>query len=202
MDSSPSIGGSPSGPGDLEMAEDYAYACQRAELLGLPLPSQEEWTKSRQATEPTKEEIEDSIVEDATMKDESLQRVGGGLDELNSILSATQKKLNRFKTVCGSLGAMLKVRVGSRSSTPDHAPLQPNPDSSKGLSDTLTADETISVECTVDETVEKIEAGARRHDINDKIESHVDKLDLLISKAENAQYSMQHQTKQMKKFLK
>ncbi|XP_046738942.1 uncharacterized protein LOC124407136 [Diprion similis] len=193
------------------MAEDYAYACQRAELLGLPLPSQEEWTKSRQATDPTKEEIEDSIAEDAAMKDESLQRAGGGLDELNSILSATQKKLNKFKTVCGSLGAMLKVRVGSRTSTPEHArikscksPVFPTPGGSKGSENVLLDDDEIAMvlAATANETVERNETSDRKHDINEKVESHVDKLDLLISKAENAQYSMQHQTKQMKKFLK
>lgn len=39
-------------------------------------------------------------------------------------------------------------------------------------------------------------------DVTEKMGSHLDKLDSLINKAENAQYSMQHQTKQMKKILK
>lgn len=38
--------------------------------------------------------------------------------------------------------------------------------------------------------------------LNEKMGSHLDKLDSLITKAESAQYSMQYQTKQMKKFLK
>lgn len=62
-------------------------------------------------------------------------------------------------------------------------------------------DETIAVECSAEGVVES-EGSSRRQEINDKVESTVDKLDLLISKAENAQYSMQHQTKQMRKFLK
>lgn len=43
---------------------------------------------------------------------------------------------------------------------------------------------------------------AKKADLNAKVGSHIDKLDSLITKAENAQYSMKHQTKQMKSFLK
>lgn len=41
----------------------------------------------------------------------------------------------------------------------------------------------------------------KKIDLNEKMGSHLDKLDSLISKAEHAQYSMQHQTKQMKTIL-
>lgn len=35
--------------------------------------------------------------QDLDYADEKTGRIGGGLDELNTILSTTQKKLNRFK---------------------------------------------------------------------------------------------------------
>lgn len=31
------------------MSEDYQHACERAELLGLPKPSEEEWRQSQAA---------------------------------------------------------------------------------------------------------------------------------------------------------
>jgi len=31
------------------MSEDYQHACERAELLGLPRPSEEEWRQSQAA---------------------------------------------------------------------------------------------------------------------------------------------------------
>lgn len=41
----------------------------------------------------------------------------------------------------------------------------------------------------------------RQLDMKKEVESQVDKLDSLLAKAENAQYSMQYQNKQMKKLL-
>jgi hypothetical protein len=37
------------------------------------------------------------MFQDIEVQDEQLGRVSGGLDELTSILSVTQKKINRFK---------------------------------------------------------------------------------------------------------
>ncbi|XP_015608783.1 uncharacterized protein LOC107274295 [Cephus cinctus] len=196
------------------MSQEYIYACQRAELLGLPTPSEEEWAKSQKDIQRNlNEELEDEedrIAVDLDQKDESLRGVTGGLDELNSILNATQKKINRFKTVCGSLTNILKVRVSSRNGTPDHRPLKANPDAEEATPDILIADENITVETT--EQVDQEDPGnsvnsksamtGRKIDINQKVESHIDKLDSLITKAEKAQYSMQCQTKEMKKFLK
>lgn len=31
------------------MSEDYQYACERAELLGLPKPTEEEWRQTQAA---------------------------------------------------------------------------------------------------------------------------------------------------------
>lgn len=48
------------------MSEDYQYACQRAELLGLSTPSEEEWVKSEEARKR-------NIVEDENLDDAKAQ---------------------------------------------------------------------------------------------------------------------------------
>lgn len=111
------------------------------------------------------------------------------------------------------MGTLLKVRVGSKNNTPDHKPLATTevPDGNeKGIENIETTDETLTIE-----TSSSIQSGsndntnynsstinAKKIDLNEKVGSHLDKLDSLITKAENAQYSMQHQTKQMKKIIK
>ncbi|KAL6258830.1 hypothetical protein P5V15_010776 [Pogonomyrmex californicus] len=195
------------------MSEDYQHACERAELLGLPRPSEEEWRQSQAAHDENRRRDDnvDDVLQDLDYSDEATGRIGGHLDELNSILSSTQKKLNRFKTVCGSLGTLLKVKVGSRGGTPRHKPgEEPNPDAEKqeghGKSET-TVDEVMTVETSDNIVADAADQSAnsgvqpRQLDLNQKMGSHLNKLDALITKAENAQYSMQHQTKQMKKFL-
>ncbi|XP_032671896.1 uncharacterized protein LOC116844473 [Odontomachus brunneus] len=198
------------------MSQDYQHACERAELLGLQKPSEEEWRQTQAAE--GENDNDDGALQDLDYTNETAGRIGGGLDELNSILSTTQKKLNRFKTVCGSLGTLLKVKVGSRGGTPHHKPEDLNPDASQEIQEepgsaaaaaTATADEVMTVE-TITESETGLESGVRpnnganpKHiDLSTKMGSHLDKLDSLISKAENAQYSMQHQTKQMRKFMK
>ncbi|XP_029666497.1 uncharacterized protein LOC115237539 [Formica exsecta] len=195
------------------MSEDYQLACARAELLGLSKPSEEEW-KQTQAEAAQNEnrcdDDDDSALQDLDYADEKTRRVGGGLDELNSILSNTQKKLNRFKTVCGSLGSLLKVKVGSRSGTPHHKPEEPTPDGNQEVQKEPgpAADEVMMVETSDDITADAVNNPAnsgvhpKQIDLDRKMVSHLDKLDILVTKAENAQYSMQHQTKQMRKFLK
>ncbi|XP_043267071.1 uncharacterized protein [Venturia canescens] len=188
---------------------EYAYACQRAELLGQPKPSEEEWAASRKSVHVNEdpEEVDNAVAQDLDQSDESMRRVGGGLDELNSILNATQKKINRFKTVCGSLSTLLRVKVGSRNNTPDHKPLTPNADVEKSSNaEFLVPDETLTVEKTLEPSSlvtgdEELVNKPKKIDLNEKMGSHLDKLDSLINKAENAQYSMQHQTKQMKKII-
>ncbi|XP_011869251.1 PREDICTED: uncharacterized protein LOC105562790 [Vollenhovia emeryi] len=193
------------------MSEDYQHACERAELLGLPRPSEEEWRQSLAAqTENRRDDDgddDDGALQDLDYADESTKRIGGGLDELNTILSTTQKKLNRFKTVCGSLGTLLKVKVHSRGGTPRHKPEEPNPD--EGRQEKPEAEEVMTVETSDDAAADQpadqpanSSVQPKQLDLGQKMGSHLDKLDSLITKAENAQYSMQHQTKQMKKFLK
>ncbi|CAD6245134.1 GSCOCG00013545001-RA-CDS [Cotesia congregata] len=196
------------------MSEDYLFECQRAELLGQIPPTEEEWQKKFSTNDNNdKNEDNNADAENLEQSDESLRRIGGGLDELTSILSATQKKINRFKTVCGSLGSLLKVKVNSRTATPEHSQSlttnysdehyhQQPPESEE------TTDEILTVE--TEDTSEQNSArkdnpdgiAVKKIDLNEKMGSHLDKLDSLITKAENAQYSMQHQTKQMKKIVK
>ncbi|KYN14932.1 PREDICTED: uncharacterized protein LOC108765457 [Trachymyrmex cornetzi] len=197
------------------MSEDYQHACERAELLGLPKPSEEEWRQSQAAQGENRrcdvDDDDDAALQDLDYVDDAAGRIGGGLDELNSILSTTQKKLNRFKTVCGSLGTLLKVKVNSRGGTPHHKPEEPNPDAGKQENQEKpesTVDEVMTVETSdvaiTDTTNQPANSGVQQKqiDLNQKMGSHLNKLDSLITKAENAQYSMQHQTKQMKKILK
>lgn len=138
---------------------------------------------------------------------EAAQRISGGLDELNSILNATQKKINRFKTVCGSLGTLLKVKVGSRNNLPENKIIEQNHNDTTNVHDeAATSEQKLTEELSDDrKTMDNIKSDSstpKKVDLNEKMGSHLDKLDSLITKAENAQYSMQHQTKQMKKFLK
>ncbi|XP_015435202.1 PREDICTED: uncharacterized protein LOC107190831 [Dufourea novaeangliae] len=190
------------------MSQAYIHACERAELLGLPIPSEEEW-KETQTIEKnrTNDDNDNTIIQNLDTSNEAAQRVSGGLDELNSILNATQKKINRFKTVCGSLGTLLKVKVGSKNNTPDRKTTEGNRNEPKDIiNETEINEEQLTVDLSKDEkTIENIKSNSttqKQIDINEKMGSHLDKLDCLITKAENAQYSMQHQTKQMKKFLK
>lgn len=196
------------------MSEDYQHACERAELLGLPKPSEEEWRQSQAAQSEVRhhDDDDDGVLQDLDHADGAAGRIGGGLDELNNILSTTQKKLNRFKTVCGSLGTLLKVKVHSRGGTPRHKPEEPNSDAEKQENQEKPEsmdDEMMTVE-TSNETITDAAADQpansgmqpKQIDLSQKMGSHLNKLDSLITKAENAQYSMQHQTKQMKKFLK
>lgn len=193
------------------MSEDYQHACERAELLGLSKPSEEEWRQTQAAQNENRcDNDDDAALQDLDYADEKTGRIGGGLDELNSILSTTQKKLNRFKTVCGSLGTLLKMKVSSRGGTPHHKPEEPNPDDSQEVQEEPepAADEVMTVETSDDISANVANDPAnsgvqpKQVDLSQKMGSHLDKLDSLITKAENAQYSMQHQTKQMRKFLK
>ncbi|XP_033208858.1 uncharacterized protein LOC117167785 [Belonocnema kinseyi] len=196
------------------MSDDYKYACQRAELLGLSAPTEDEWAKSEAARKKEIEEQEaqdDAKAQDLEQTGENMKRVGGGLDELNSILTATQKKLNRFKTVCGSLGTLLKVRAKSHPGTPEHkarkskelnSPEEKEAEDKKKEIKTMELSENPEDAENPEDCVKPGTFLQRKIEINQKLGSHIDKLDSLINKAENAQYSMQHQSKQMKKLLK
>ncbi|KAJ8682898.1 hypothetical protein QAD02_018690 [Eretmocerus hayati] len=193
------------------MQNAYQHACERAELLGMPTPSEAEWLASeecareREAVEA--EERDDAIAKELDTNDESMKHIGGGLDELNTILNATQKKINKFKNVCGSLGTLLKARVSSSPGTPEHKASGSSDQQAPTNLDLHYEDEQAAQSPSEDVTSSEQTSGGsgatpRKAELNTKVGSHLDKLESLISKAENAQYSMQQQTKQMRSFLK
>ncbi|XP_015121158.1 uncharacterized protein LOC107043950 [Diachasma alloeum] len=177
------------------MSREYLYAVQRAELLGQTPPSQEEWEASNVKVEIKEDDVDNTVAQDLNEADESAARIGGGLDELNNILSATQRKINRFKTVCGSLGTLLKVRVASRDNTPAEIATDDSQDDFQNFQHGTLTVETSNV------NVESSPVSHKKIDINEKMTSHLDKLDSMITKAERAQGSMQYQTKMMKKII-
>lgn len=108
------------------------------------------------------------------------------------------------------------MKVGSRGGTPHHTPAkshlnekQEPPVELASATDELmmtveSSDDTVTnaaKDCLADEDAANSDIKPKQVDLSQKMGSHLDKLDSLISKAENAQYSMQHQTKQMRKFL-
>ncbi|XP_067015438.2 uncharacterized protein [Anabrus simplex] len=96
---------------------DYEYEVMRCELLGLPPPERQPLPpKSSKDEEGEDFHVDEESIEadqQVEVESEQLKNTSGRLDELNSILNVTQKKLNRFKAVCGSLTNLLKIRVPS-----------------------------------------------------------------------------------------
>ncbi|XP_014236313.1 uncharacterized protein LOC106658736 [Trichogramma pretiosum] len=188
-------------------SQGYSHACQRAELLGLPTPSEAEWLASEerasmlQAQENDDQDI--AAAQELDASEESSKRIGGGLDELNAILSVTQKKINKFKNVCGSLGTLLKARVSSQTGTPEHQAGSSSEPQFEGspTEENQVPENSAGTDVVGQENEQRIDT-TKKAELNTKLGSHIDKLDSLISKAENAQYSMKNQTKQMKAFLK
>lgn len=130
-----------------------------------------------------------------------MQRTTGGLTELNTILTGTQRRLNRLKGVCGSLTDLIKNKLGgskdnmSYSTDPSYLPAD-------GIGTSKSPKKDINTALDDLDTMASVEKRALGKDVNQQISSQVSKLDSLLDKAENAQYSMDHQNKQMKKFLK
>lgn len=143
------------------------------------------------------------------------------MDEINNILSLTQLRLNKFKVLdintrllvqqivqfashfqkaCGSLTNLLKIRGGADGEDPQQVDGEgvSNIVSSAAESATDNVDDQSSIEgaATSNQQLKKSST-----DMQQKMSSHIDKLDALLTKAENAQYSMAHQNKQMKSFL-
>ncbi len=158
-----------------------------------------------------------------------MNSTSGKFDELNSILSVTQQRLNKFKvgvklswshkrlsenfifsfqpqTACGSLTNLLKIRGNQKTDMPDS--LEPttsnesdgtNSDNAVNQSNNIDTSPINNLE-TMNSDVKEIKASTSN--MQQKMACQFDKLDAMINKAENAQYSMAHQSKQMKGFLK
>lgn len=80
------------------MEGTYEYELERAELLGIEPISREKWEEQEKARKEVQQEEEQTeIARELEAEDEKLKSGHGKMDELNSILSATQVKLNKFK---------------------------------------------------------------------------------------------------------
>lgn len=80
------------------MEGTYEYELERAELLGIEPTSREAWEEQEKARKEAEvEQIETEVAAELEAEDEKLKSGHGKMDELNSILSATQLKLNKFK---------------------------------------------------------------------------------------------------------
>ncbi|XP_022214115.2 uncharacterized protein LOC111068734 [Drosophila obscura] len=173
-------------------SNSYEQECQRAELLGLQAPDKDEFERRRQAR--LEQEQADHDAAEAVLleqQDESLGNVGGKLGELNSILSSTQQRLNRFKqTACGSLtnifarpssGSVdLSTSAGGVTAPEERAPVQEQPRPPPTAA----------------------EVSAAKAAKQQRMDSQLDKLDALINKADNAHIAMSEQTQQMRRLAK
>lgn len=102
-----------------------------------------------------------------------------------------------FQKACGSLSNLLKIRSGSDTDT-DSASSE-NVDTAEKDSGSIKKDGN-NDDSSVQQNVS--DAKTASSDLSYKMTSHIDKLDALLTKAENAQYSMAHQNKQMKSCMK
>ncbi|KAJ6634861.1 hypothetical protein Bhyg_13442 [Pseudolycoriella hygida] len=187
------------------MAEgSYEYECNRAELLGVDPPNRADFEAALKLRQEEFEKELSNVVEET---EEQLNRTGGKFDELNSILSVTQQRLNKFKSACGSLTNLLKIRGNQKTEIPDDlaAPASSDSDNvnsgsqSNNIDNALDNLETMKTQSEMSD-VKVINDGA--NSLQQKMTCQFDKLDSMLNKAENAQYSMAHQNKQMKNFLK
>ncbi|CAH1113948.1 unnamed protein product [Psylliodes chrysocephalus] len=187
------------------MAEGtYEYECMRAELLGIDKPDYDEFMKNqkeRQQKEVKEEDEDIENIKEADLETEAMGRVTGKLDELNNILKKTQSKISKMKVSCGSIAGSLKTRLGSFSS-------QSSIDVEHEEADkTVKANETNINGSNPEATLETPKssdnsAPTRKSDLAKALDKDLSSLDAMIEKAEQAQYSMAYQTKEMKKFTK
>ncbi|XP_017470813.1 PREDICTED: uncharacterized protein LOC108362388 [Rhagoletis zephyria] len=206
------------------MAEGtYEYECMRAELLGIEKPNEEEFEKAR--TERLRLEQEEKDAAEAALleqQEDQMQNVGGRLDELNTILSSTQQKLNRFKqTACGSLSNIfsrgsvdLADGTPSTSATASRRNTTATGSSVSGHNNGKIVSDINSASQDLDDMKQGEDAGdikpiipterirEAKIDMQKKMTSHLDELDALINKADNAEISMSEQTKQMRRMAK
>lgn len=45
------------------MSQDYLYACQRAELLGQPAPTEEEWAETQKNINTDQEDVDEAVAQ-------------------------------------------------------------------------------------------------------------------------------------------
>ncbi|XP_070490322.1 uncharacterized protein [Chironomus tepperi] len=187
------------------MEGTYEYELERAELLGVTPPDREQWEEQMKARKEAEvEQEQNEIAQVVEGEGEQAKRTHGKMDELNSILSATQVKINKFKSVCGSFTNLLRSRTSSPA-PPDNRQAQdnqpaPNGDApSTSINDAL---ETLDQMKEVNNQSDAEFAKNQKIDIASKVSKNMDALDSLLAKSERAEMSLQHQNKQMSKFLR
>lgn len=153
-----------------------------------------------------------------------MKDAGGKLDEINSILSSTQQKLNRFgrATRCSLSNIFHRsgsVDVNNEGQQQSKNALKDENSSSKvsanrrnttvignasdiSLAQTASSKENDSNEIDARSSPRSSNQQQLKGTIEKNMTSHLDKLDSLINKAEQAELSMSHQTKQMRKMIK
>ncbi|XP_017029064.1 uncharacterized protein [Drosophila kikkawai] len=175
-----------------EISHTYETECQRAELLGLQPPDRADFERKRQARlehELAEQEAAEAVL--LEQQDETLGGVGGKLGELNSILSSTQQKLNRFKqTACGSL-----TNIFSRASSG-------SVDLTAGGTAAGPTQEERPPVLAAKPPPTAAEVSAAKAAKQKRMDSQLDKLDSLINQADNAQIAMSEQTQQMRRLAK
>lgn len=112
---------------------------------------------------------------------------------------------------CGSITNLLKIKVGSITGDKNGDQPEDGAPAETGASAEIGSTESGDVASGENETTKSSgnsppltngsENGQRKSDLSRALDNHVDKLDSMLEKAENAHYSMAHQNKQMKKFL-
>ncbi|XP_034671386.1 uncharacterized protein LOC117903458 [Drosophila subobscura] len=179
---------------DQQSSNSYEQECQRAELLGLQAPDKDEFERRRQAR--LEQQQADHDAAEAVLleqQDESLGNVGGKLGELNSILSSTQQRLNRFKeTACGSL---TNIFARPNSGSVDLS-------AAAGGPTVATQEERAPVQDQPRPPPTAAEVSAAKAAKQQRMDSQLDKLDALINKADNAHIAMGEQTQQMRRLAK
>lgn len=80
------------------MEGTYEYELERAELLGIEPLSKEQWEEQEKVRKEVElEEQLKEVAKETEAVDETVKAAHGKMDELNSILSATQLKINKFR---------------------------------------------------------------------------------------------------------
>lgn len=125
-------------------------------------------------------------------------------------MSSTQQKINRFKqNASGSLTNIFS-RIGSVDANSTHPnDGTPNTSSRRNTTAHTSSDINEALEALDDMQQEEIEPviptekiRQSKLDINKKMTSHLDALDRMINKADQAEIAMSEQTKQMRKLAK
>lgn len=108
------------------------------------------------------------------------------------------------QSVCGSFTNLLRSRTSSPA-PPDNRQAQDNQQASNGDVPSTSINSALDNLDQMKEVNNQSDAAFARNqaiDISSKVSKNMDALDSLLAKSERAEMSMQHQNKEMKKFLR